>query len=117
MPPSTFAELHLDEGFFHPGQRIALAVSGGADSVALLRVLLERRGALGLVLSVAHIPLSLFGVSFEAATRPTAIRRSWRPSRMTMDCRPTSSESTRRHARRSSMRRSKRPQGISATAF
>lgn len=33
---------------------MAVAVSGGADSVALLRVLLELRGELGIVLSVAH---------------------------------------------------------------
>src|SRR5215472_512081 len=37
-----------------PGDRVAVAVSGGADSVALLRVLLELRSELGLVLSVAH---------------------------------------------------------------
>jgi tRNA(Ile)-lysidine synthase len=36
------------------GDRVAVAVSGGADSVALLRVLLELRSELGLVLSVAH---------------------------------------------------------------
>lgn len=33
---------------------MAAAVSGGADSVALLRLLLEARGELGIVLSVAH---------------------------------------------------------------
>ncbi|HWC17788.1 MAG TPA: tRNA lysidine(34) synthetase TilS [Terriglobales bacterium] len=38
----------------HPGDRVAAAVSGGADSVALLRILLEVRADLGLVLSVAH---------------------------------------------------------------
>jgi tRNA(Ile)-lysidine synthase len=35
--------------------RIAVASSGGADSVALLRALLEKRGALGLVVSVVHM--------------------------------------------------------------
>ena len=37
-----------------PGDRVAVAVSGGADSVALLLCLLELRQELGLVLSVAH---------------------------------------------------------------
>src|ERR1700674_4352609 len=37
-----------------PGDRVAVAVSGGADSVALLRMLLELRNELGVVLSVAH---------------------------------------------------------------
>ncbi len=37
-----------------PGDRAALAVSGGADSVALLRLMLALRAELGVVLSVAH---------------------------------------------------------------
>jgi tRNA(Ile)-lysidine synthase len=37
-----------------PGDRVGAAVSGGADSVAMLRVLLELRGELGVVLSVLH---------------------------------------------------------------
>jgi len=36
------------------GERVGVAVSGGIDSVALLRVLLELRGELGIVLSVVH---------------------------------------------------------------
>ncbi|MGC2399221.1 MAG: tRNA lysidine(34) synthetase TilS [Acidobacteriaceae bacterium] len=45
----------LRNRLFHPGQRVAVAVSGGADSVALLLRLLEQRHKLGLVLSVAHV--------------------------------------------------------------
>ena len=52
MPVSSPA---LQVRLFHPGQRLAVAVSGGADSVALLRRLLEERLKLGLVLSVVHV--------------------------------------------------------------
>jgi tRNA(Ile)-lysidine synthase len=45
----------LQSGLFRPGMRVAVACSGGADSVALLRTLLERRHELGLILSVAHM--------------------------------------------------------------
>jgi len=39
----------------HAGDRIGIAVSGGLDSVALLRLLLELRPELGVVLSVVHL--------------------------------------------------------------
>jgi tRNA(Ile)-lysidine synthase len=44
-----------------PGERIGVAVSGGADSVALLRLLLEARAELGCVLSVVHFNHKLRG--------------------------------------------------------
>jgi tRNA(Ile)-lysidine synthase len=43
------------------GERLAVAVSGGADSVALLCLLLELRAELGIVLSVAHVNHKLRG--------------------------------------------------------
>ncbi|HMK28626.1 MAG TPA: tRNA lysidine(34) synthetase TilS, partial [Terriglobales bacterium] len=45
----------------HAGDRVGVAVSGGRDSVALLRLLLEARGALGVVLSVIHFNHKLRG--------------------------------------------------------
>ncbi|MGB8013113.1 MAG: tRNA lysidine(34) synthetase TilS [Terriglobales bacterium] len=45
----------------HAGDRLAAAVSGGADSVALLCLLLELRDELGIVLSVAHVNHKLRG--------------------------------------------------------
>jgi tRNA(Ile)-lysidine synthase len=38
-----------------PGDRVGVAVSGGTDSVALLRLMLELRDELGIVLSVVHL--------------------------------------------------------------
>jgi tRNA(Ile)-lysidine synthase len=43
------------------GNRVGLAVSGGADSVALLRLLLELRSEIGMVLSVVHFNHQLRG--------------------------------------------------------
>ena len=42
------------EEFLRTGDRVGVAVSGGMDSVALLRLLLELRADLGIVLSVVH---------------------------------------------------------------
>lgn len=44
-----------------PGDRVGVAVSGGADSVALLRALLETRSELGIVLSLVHFNHKLRG--------------------------------------------------------
>ncbi|MFL6443665.1 MAG: tRNA lysidine(34) synthetase TilS [Candidatus Sulfotelmatobacter sp.] len=43
------------------GERVGVAVSGGLDSLALLRLLLELRGELGIVLSVVHFNHKLRG--------------------------------------------------------
>jgi tRNA(Ile)-lysidine synthase len=44
----------LNTSLFKPGDRVGVAVSGGADSVSLLCALLERRSELGLVVSAVH---------------------------------------------------------------
>src|SRR5438045_9573212 len=50
-----------------PGDRVGVAVSGGADSVALLLLLLELRKKLGIVLSVVHFNHKLRGTASAAA--------------------------------------------------
>jgi tRNA(Ile)-lysidine synthase len=47
--------LPLNTSLLKPGTRLAVALSGGADSVALLRALAARREELGLVLHAAHL--------------------------------------------------------------
>ena len=49
-----------------PGERLGVAVSGGADSVALLHLLLELREDLGCVLCVVHFNHKLRGRASEA---------------------------------------------------
>lgn len=49
-----------------PGERVGVAVSGGADSVALLHLLLELREKLGIVLSVVHVNHQLRGRASDA---------------------------------------------------
>jgi tRNA(Ile)-lysidine synthase len=51
------------------GDRIGIAVSGGADSVALLRLLLELRKELGIVLSVVHFNHKLRGAESDEDER------------------------------------------------
>jgi tRNA(Ile)-lysidine synthase len=48
------------------GDRVGVAVSGGADSVALLRLLLELRHELGIVLAVVHFNHKLRGEASDA---------------------------------------------------
>ena len=56
----------LKEQLLKPGDRLGLAVSGGADSVALLRLMVDLRKELGIVLSVIHFNHKLRGVDAEA---------------------------------------------------
>ncbi len=53
-------------GLVRAGERVGVAVSGGADSVALLRLLLELRGELGVVLTVLHFHHGIRGPAADA---------------------------------------------------
>jgi len=54
------------EELLRAGDRIGVAVSGGIDSVALLRLLIELRHEMGIVLSVVHFNHKLRGAESEA---------------------------------------------------
>ncbi|MFP5275553.1 MAG: tRNA lysidine(34) synthetase TilS [Acidobacteriota bacterium] len=68
MPPRSkpAAALPLDLTLLKPGMRLTVGLSGGADSVALLRALHERRAELGLVLCAAHLHHGLRGAEADA---------------------------------------------------
>ena len=63
---AVLPELHLETRNLSPGMRLAVGVSGGADSVALLRALAGRSRELGLVLSVSHLHHGLRGAEADA---------------------------------------------------
>ena len=54
------------EEFLRAGDRVGVAVSGGIDSVALLRLLLELRSEIGIVVSVVHFDHRLRGAESDA---------------------------------------------------
>lgn len=66
MPKSVSKALVLNRALLRPGMRVAVAVSGGADSVALLRALVEAAPEIGLVLSVAHMHHGIRGADADA---------------------------------------------------
>jgi len=53
--------LSIDTRLLRPGMRIAVGLSGGADSVALLRALASRAAEIGLVVHAAHLHHGLRG--------------------------------------------------------
>jgi tRNA(Ile)-lysidine synthase len=55
--------------FIRAGDRVAAAVSGGADSVALLHLLLDLRAEIGFVLSLAHVNHKLRGADSDTDQR------------------------------------------------
>jgi tRNA(Ile)-lysidine synthase len=64
QPPYHFGMrtvLPIDTTFLKPGLRLAVGLSGGADSVALTRALAARSKELGLVLHAAHLHHGLRG--------------------------------------------------------
>jgi tRNA(Ile)-lysidine synthase len=69
--PLPLAALHAmrKQGTMRPGDRLGVAVSGGADSVALLLLLLELQEKLGVVLSVVHFNHRLRGKDSDADER------------------------------------------------
>lgn len=64
--PSSPAGLPFDTTLLKPGLRLAVGLSGGADSVALLRALAARSSELGLVLHAAHLHHGLRGEEADA---------------------------------------------------
>lgn len=55
-----------EQQLLRPGERVAVACSGGADSVALLHILAELREMLGIVLSVAHFHHQIRGAEADS---------------------------------------------------
>jgi tRNA(Ile)-lysidine synthase len=59
----------IDRNKLRAGMRVAVAVSGGADSVGLLRALVEAAPEIGLVLAVAHVHHGIRGTDADADAR------------------------------------------------
>src|ERR1700761_4094232 len=68
MPPS-FVTLPFDRTQIQPGDRLCVAISGGADSVALLLTLHTQRESLGIGLSAVHVHHGLRGTEADADQR------------------------------------------------
>src|ERR1017187_10026093 len=66
VPPKRAPMLPIETSMLKPGLRLAVGLSGGADSVALVRALKDRAGELGLVLHAAHLHHGLRGEEADA---------------------------------------------------
>ncbi len=66
MRPKLSLSLSIDRSLLKPGMRLAVGLSGGADSVALLRALAAESRELGLVLHAAHLHHGLRGVEADS---------------------------------------------------
>ncbi|HXW90365.1 MAG TPA: tRNA lysidine(34) synthetase TilS [Terriglobales bacterium] len=60
LPQAVLAYIRK-HGLLRPGDRVGVAVSGGADSVGLMRLLLDLRSQIGIVLAVVHFNHRLRG--------------------------------------------------------
>lgn len=72
MPTSKVLEWCREQSLFPAGSTVTAALSGGADSVAMLHLLLSLRGELGITLRAAHYNHHLRG---EASDRDEAFCR------------------------------------------
>ncbi len=68
LPERVLSHVRRQE-LLSAGDRVGVAVSGGIDSVALLRLLLELRSELGIVLSALHFNHKLRGAESDADER------------------------------------------------
>jgi tRNA(Ile)-lysidine synthase len=66
IPRKPAASLTLNTALLRPGLRLGVGLSGGADSVALVRALAARSGELGLVLHAAHLHHGLRGAEADS---------------------------------------------------
>jgi tRNA(Ile)-lysidine synthase len=69
LAPAVLAAIRrgvYHQPFFRAGDRVGVAVSGGADSVALLHLLLDLRAKLGITLSITHFNHQLRGKASDA---------------------------------------------------